>query len=326
MARLFVLGIVNTLAGGAGIAALLAFGSAFWWGFSFLEHPRPQYCLILVIAVFVNVSVARSPVGKLWALGWSLILLLNLTLIMPILIGRSAQPSPVAPSLRLLHLTLDHDRSEVQPAIAFANTQSADLISLLEVTPDTLPQLVKGLTNYQLIKADPRSNSHGTAWFMTRQPRQPLQVKSAEVIHLPADSDRPLLQTTIESGGKTLELLCFHVIRPRSAATVAYQKVEFAALAEWSQRILKQDSHAIVIGDFNNTPWSLTFRQLLQASGLHNSQNGFGLQPTWHASLPHFLQIPIDHCLHSPKLVTRDRQVGANIGSDHLPILVDLQL
>lgn len=326
MGKGLILGLVNVAAAGVAIASLLGCLSPYWWGFSFLEHPRPQYCLILVIAVLVNAIGWRSQLGNVWAIVWLGILLINLGFLTPVLVGSPAQAATTTQSLRLLHLTLDSENLDVNRAVQFANVQSADLISLLEVSPAAVPLLESGLTNYQLIKAEARQNSHGIAWFVARQPRHPIQVIDAAVIHLPADSDRPLLKTTIRYAGKVLELLCFHVIRPRSASTVAYQQVEFAALAEWSQSMLKQGKQPITIGDYNNTPWALSFRRLLIDSGMSNSQNGFGLQPTWHSSLPKFLQIPIDHCLHSPALTTRARQVGADIGSDHLPIIVDLQI
>jgi endonuclease/exonuclease/phosphatase (EEP) superfamily protein YafD len=79
------------------------------------------------------------------------------------------------------------------------------------------------------------------------------------------------------------------------------------------------------MGDFNTTPWSVLMRQVLRESGLVNSQSGFGLQPTWPATLPNFLQIAIDHCLHSPSLITKHRTIGPNIGSDHLPIGLELE-
>lgn len=280
------------------------------------------------MAVLVNLLMARSLVGRAWAIGWAILFLVNFASIAPVLLGLpgNANAAPAANTLRLVHITLDRENPDLSQAIQFADTQSADLISFLEVGSEAVPQLEAELPQYQLVQAEPRLNSHGSVWLISREVSQSLQVMGSEVIHLPEDSDRPILKTTIRAGNKVLELLCFHVIRPRSAATVAYQQVEFAALAAWSQSILKQGRHPIAIGDFNNTPWSLSFRQLLAESGLKNSQNGFGLQPTWHSSLPHFLQIPIDHCLHSPALATRDRQIGVNIGSDHLPLIVDLQL
>jgi endonuclease/exonuclease/phosphatase (EEP) superfamily protein YafD len=121
-------------------------------------------------------------------------------------------------------------------------------------------------------------------------------------------------------------LLHFHAIRPRSANTVAYQQVEFDALAAWSREIIQSGQNSlIVIGDFNSTPWHSDFRQLIKNSGLVNAQNGFGIQTSWHGNFPFWLRIPIDHCLHSKSLRTIRYTVGSNIGSDHLPLLVELQ-
>jgi len=58
---------------------------------------------------------------------------------------------------------------------------------------------------------------------------------------------------------------------------------------------------------------------------LKDSSLGWGIQPTWPAMfLP--LRIPIDHCLVSPDLKIVRRKIGRDIGSDHLPLLVDLGL
>ncbi len=56
------------------------------------------------------------------------------------------------------------------------------------------------------------------------------------------------------------------------------------------------------------------------------SHSGFGLQPTWLAGLPLPLMISIDHCLHSQSILTFYRSLGLDIGSDHLPLLVKVQL
>ena len=79
------------------------------------------------------------------------------------------------------------------------------------------------------------------------------------------------------------------------------------------------------MGDLNVSPWSAEFRQLLKDSQLRDSTKGFGLQPTWPTHV-RLMQIPIDHLLYSSDIKIIDRRVGPNIGSDHYPLIVDLQI
>jgi endonuclease/exonuclease/phosphatase (EEP) superfamily protein YafD len=80
-----------------------------------------------------------------------------------------------------------------------------------------------------------------------------------------------------------------------------------------------------VLGDLNATPWSYYFQRLVRESGLTDSSKGRGIHATWPAGLfP--LRIPIDHCLLSPEIGVINKMTGNNVGSDHLPVVVDLQL
>jgi endonuclease/exonuclease/phosphatase (EEP) superfamily protein YafD len=38
------------------------------------------------------------------------------------------------------------------------------------------------------------------------------------------------------------------------------------------------------------------------------------------------MRVPIDHLLHSDTLSVVDRRLGPAMGSDHFPLIVDLQL
>ena len=81
----------------------------------------------------------------------------------------------------------------------------------------------------------------------------------------------------------------------------------------------------ILVGDFNTSPWSPYYTQLIRHTGLVNARQGFGLLPTWPAFLSWpFLMIPIDHCLVSSDIRVIALSTGRNIGSDHLPLIVDM--
>jgi endonuclease/exonuclease/phosphatase (EEP) superfamily protein YafD len=89
--------------------------------------------------------------------------------------------------------------------------------------------------------------------------------------------------------------------------------------------IRAQKNPVLLIGDLNVSPWSSYFARLLKDSGLKNSMKGFGFQPSWPAG-NRFLRIPIDQILYSPQITIHHRTVGADIGSDHLPVIVDFSL
>jgi endonuclease/exonuclease/phosphatase (EEP) superfamily protein YafD len=319
---------VWVIAGGAAIATSLGFAGQLWWRLGFLDHPRPQYSLILLIGLLVGLISRQSWSSKRWHLLWSVPLLINLWLLLPLgvsppLASSASRPTgQVATPVPMLHITLNRDNPDLAPALQYINHQRADIISFIEVTPESLPELQAGLPGYRLAAAEPRSNSHGSAWFVAIAPTQPITVTSHEVIHLPATSDRPLLKITLAISGRDVTLLCFHAIRPSNAEKVAYQRVEFAALADWSQQLAP--TPVIVIGDFNDTPWSVPMRQMFDRSRLTLARSGFWVQPTWPSMLPSLFRIPIDHCLHSSGFKTIQKTVGPNVGSDHLPILVDL--
>jgi endonuclease/exonuclease/phosphatase (EEP) superfamily protein YafD len=51
----------------------------------------------------------------------------------------------------------------------------------------------------------------------------------------------------------------------------------------------------------------------------------YGYQPTWPTFLS-VMSIPIDHCLHTSGVQILNREVGREMGSDHLPLIVDFQI
>ena len=123
-----------------------------------------------------------------------------------------------------------------------------------------------------------------------------------------------------EGASEPIRLALLHPAVP-STSGLAARHERFLSLAGASIRAAKS---GIVLGDLNTTPWSAGYRELLEEAGLEDTREGYGLQTTWPSFLPAALRIPVDHVLVTPDLAAADRQVGPEVGSDHLPVWVEL--
>jgi endonuclease/exonuclease/phosphatase (EEP) superfamily protein YafD len=100
------------------------------------------------------------------------------------------------------------------------------------------------------------------------------------------------------------------------------QERQLAAVAE---RVRSVEEPLVVMGDFNTTPWSRLFAGLVGRTGLCDSRAGFGIQASFPSDMP-VVRIPIDHLLASCSIGVRARRIGPQVGSDHLPVIVDLTI
>ncbi|HEX2889663.1 endonuclease/exonuclease/phosphatase family protein [Vineibacter terrae] len=97
-----------------------------------------------------------------------------------------------------------------------------------------------------------------------------------------------------------------------------------------ARRRLDAQDHVLLVGDFNATPYSSTFRAMLAASGLADSAVAVAERPrrprpTWFSSWPG-VGLPIDNALVSPGVRIVERRVGPGIGSDHRPLVLHVRL
>ena len=83
--------------------------------------------------------------------------------------------------------------------------------------------------------------------------------------------------------------------------------------------LARLDSSRLVVGDFNATPWSADLRAFVTENGL----SGVNTLATWPVWLG-FAGIPIDHAFVSHDLRILTFETGPDIGSDHLPLLIDV--
>lgn len=131
---------------------------------------------------------------------------------------------------------------------------------------------------------------------------------------------RKVVLAEVTVAGETISILAPHPSMAIGREFFEERNRQLVGIADYAGEL---KNRAIVLGDLNVTTWSLYYKKLIRQGKLRNARAGFGILPTWPTFRP-ALYIPIDHCL-----VNRDIQVlnfrrGREVGSDHLPIVVDL--
>lgn len=295
-ARLAVLGVVASV--------LLPLIPA--WPFVLFEHFRFQYlwvgtivvaaCAALRIRGWFDAALIATLVNALW--------------LTPDL-SRAPRPIPPGTPLRVLVLnvhTASSGFADVRDLIAATN---ADVIGLVEVDARWLAAVAPALASYSHRIEEPRADNFGIALYA----RLPM-TGAAEKL----GSQVPTAVATLEVTGTPLGIILTHPIPPVSAAALAEELAQLDAVAA---RVRATPSPVIVMGDLNATPWSRPFRDFVAATRLCDSRAGFGLQASFPAATP-ILRIPIDHLLASCSIGVRSRTIERDVGSDHLPVVVDL--
>jgi endonuclease/exonuclease/phosphatase (EEP) superfamily protein YafD len=299
------LGILG--AGGLAVASVAGIMGRWWWLLDLCSHFRLQYAILSIplCAVLASLRAWRSAVVA------GIVFALNTSLVAPLFWGGATSIDSERPSLQLVVFNANyHNKNFTEVASYLANTD-ADVIVLVEATIGMREELEKTLHDYESF-GDTRTDAFGMLSFSR------LPVKSREMLTL-ADSLLPAIALDVVKDGEHFSLMGLHTMPPVGGVNAALRDAMMEEATTWAQR----HDNAIIAGDFNATPWSFAFADMLEKGKLHNSQRGFGLQTSWPSQLwP--MSIPIDHCVHSKSLRTVRRTVGPFLGSDHRPLHLTL--
>jgi len=296
-------------------------------------HFSIYYFIIFIFLTFIFILT------KKWA--WVMMGTLGIvsSIIPPTLayIPKSANPQNVGPELTFLQFNINYANpvpEKIQAWIASLIAQEGkdtsshvpDIILLQELSPymasALAPLLDKQNTLYPYKIVAPRPGGFGMA-LLSRHPLRDTRRTSF------SDSTPEYTLTTVTlPDGQTLRLYETHTLPPISSQYSSIRNNELMQLAD----IISADTEAnkVFLGDFNITPYSAWFRDVESRSGLTSAMRGLGLRGfgkgTWPSFLPALFRIPIDHLFVSKNIVIIKRDTGANLGSDHLPVLTVIKL
>jgi endonuclease/exonuclease/phosphatase (EEP) superfamily protein YafD len=293
-------------------ATLAALGARLNWFLELFAHFAVQYLLLLVVAAAVCLALRRWR----WALLALVVAVPSALAVAPYVPGliraRARPPAPLAAlPVSLIAMNLLYRRQDTAATRAYLEQQSADLLILSEITPRWREQLRELERTYPYFAIRTRLNAWGIAVYS----KYPFQ--TVEDLDL-GDDLSSHLRVVVQLPGGPAEVYAVHLASPQRPHRARQRNTQFRRLAE---RLAAADPGVpkIVAGDFNSTPFSPYFQDLLRDAGLRDGRRPFGLHVTW-PMWPVPLWIPIDHCLVSHDVIVTRVATGPATGSDHLPV------
>ena len=288
---------------GTAAASLFGLIGGLFWLFDLFAHFRVQYVFLLAMA---GTALAAQKAWR-WAGASALLALLNLALIAPLFLGSPKPTASKEDALSIVFFNVNYANQGYEQLTEYLLRSDEDVIVVLEATIAMDHALATALPSHHRI-SEPREDAFGMLVYS----KIPLDTQELRYL---GDTALPSLEVAIEKQGTKYQILALHTMPPVGGAQSAMRDRMLKDAAAWA----KGKTNALVLGDFNATPWSHAFSNMLKDGRLINSQQGFGIQSSWPAGLwP--LSIPIDHAVHGRALTTIERSVGPFLGSDHRPL------
>lgn len=309
--------IIGRLLLGLAVAALVAATAAaalarHWWAFDLFSHFRLQY--LVLAAVLIPAALALR--ARTAAVVLAAVVAAQAWAVKDMWLG--GDPAAAGLPVRVASVNVWGPKNPTPEALLhFARTTDPDLLLVVDARDERWRAVREGLGELYPHRA-PRNWRDGAPIILFS--RLPIVSASEE----PRHGRRPRLVSEVETGGRTIAVVGVHPYSPspRNPGRSWLRNRELDAIAA---RVGGTDQPVIVAGDFNATPFSPHFRDLLAEAGLRNAAAGRGWLGTW----PSWFwpaRVPIDHILVGGPLGVASFERGPSIGSDHFPVVADVRL
>lgn len=232
--------------------------------------------------------------------------------------------SPEAGNLRVLVANLNYQNERYDLVADLVAQEEPDIALFMEVGQNWQNQLDQMVTLPYAYSQSTRQ-SEG----MTLYSRYDLTRTQVDLFGTERSAS---IMTHIEVNGQKLLLAATHPLPPTGERRFRSRNQQLQGLGSY---LAAADEPIILLGDFNTTMWSPYYKRLARKTRLKNARRGFGILPSWptqrtfksvNGPIALLFSVPIDHCFHSPALDVVDARIGAYMGSDHRPLIVDLSV
>ncbi len=293
----------------SGLTTLLGALGTFHWLLEIFSH------FVAWHGMLTGVAVLQFSLIRRWRWVGAACVVLSLQLIQPLSWYLPADSAPREANLRVLLANVLTSNTEKERFLALVDAVDPDVICVQEAD-DAWAEALEALhVRYPVNSIVPRADNFGIA-FYSRLPG------GMTGVLFQREHDVPGLSATVEVGGRPLSILDVHALPPIGKLMAGHRNRHLQSIREWFD---EQSDPAILFGDLNLTMFSPEYRRFTRGMDLHNARKGFGPLGTWPTWVP-FARLPLDQCLFRGDIGVVSFTTGPDIGSDHLPIIVDFHV
>lgn len=295
-----------------GIGGVRCFTSENGWLIELVSHFAPQYCLLgLLLGLIMFFRRAYS---------WSGLAILAVGLNAWV-IYIAYQPvnitAPTPQSFSLYSANVYRFNTNLGLLEKAIQQQQPDIVFLMEITTPLMISLSDLVNQYEHQVIRPRPIVEGLM-LLSRFPVLYQRIHNGAAVGW-----MPMLEAELLIHGKRVRFFGLHARTPKVHYGMTTRNEQLRQVAQLSRQSALP---VIVAGDFNISPYSPYYREFIRLSHLINTRNDHPWNPTWPTLAPGPLGISIDHIFVSAEFLLHESRVANHIGSDHLPLQVELSL
>jgi len=291
--------------------------AGFWggriWFCEIFTHIKIQLALCFLVYALIELAARRRRLALASLAFFAVNAFPALLLFVPS--SAPARTPPFPHRLRILQANVLTCNTNAPALLNLVARETPDVIVLQEPDDWWLRKLAPLTNDYPVCATLPRDDNFGAAIYAKTN------ALSAEIFTLGDSNEAPSTCARIAVNGAAITVVGTHTLAPYTRDMWEGRNSFTLMLA---QKLQGMQTPLVVTGDFNNTPWSAHYHEFLTTSGLLDSSRGRGALPSWPASASPLLRIPLDHCFCSPDVSVLSKRLGPDIGSDHLPLLIDV--
>ena len=293
-----------------------------WWWARVTDFPRQHVAIAIVLtlaawSLYIKIEwLPLLAIGLLLAaLGVQIAYIVNFTPLVKVQVPRVEKPV-IDNQFSILIANVRQKNKEYHKLLDLVKEVEPDMIIALETDNQWLENIkeLKAIYPYHVLQ--PQDNTYGMLFFSR------LPLANEEVLTQIRD-DIPSIQATVtlRSGQK----FRFFGIHPEPPSIGKGTEERDAELLLTGEKMLEQELPALIAGDLNDVAWSHTTRLFLRTTKCVDPRVGRGFYNTYNCNVPVF-RYPLDHVFHTEEFSLVEMSRQKDIGSDHFPMLIKLQL